>query len=106
MNASKHCFDQWLKNQNILNSLAAIKPPSFDENNKLNVMQMNQHKMKQFVSSSFMHSVSSQLQPIALQQIGNELTANQIEENCDSVNNNLKQKQNVSLFDMFWGSEE
>merc|ERR1712154_607397 len=85
--AKDHCFGQWIKNENIINSLSLIKPPFMDENNKLNIMQLNElqnaseeeqkqnqfGRCKQFLSSSFMANVSAQLQPIAMQHIGKEL---------------------------------
>merc|ERR1711933_272113 len=106
--AKNHCFEEWLKNENICNSLTTIGPPFFDANNKTNVMQFSECKDKQFISSSFMDNISSQLLPVALEHIGKELTAKviaQSHETFDPSNDSANHHPNQSLFDMYWGSE-
>ena len=120
---NSHCFKHWIENKKISKAFVDILPPFFKHDNKLNIMEMNETKVdatidnssgvlneninnfgryKQFVSSSHLTMISSQLEPNATIQIGKELTAKTISDKCHNGNikTSTNQKNNISLFDL------
>ena len=122
---NQHCFKHWIENKKLSKAFIDIEPPFFKEENKLNVMEMNETKIdatidntsgvlneninnfgryKQFVSSTHISMISNQLEPNATVQIGKELTAKVISDKHnkseDIVVNTANPQSNISLFDM------
>ena len=126
-----HCLKSWITNKNIANKIIDIKPPFFNKNNKLNIMEINDDKnnddnnnndnnnemkpninnfckKKQFISSVDIHRVTLALdrEQNIKNQIGRNLTAKQISEIKNDNIQNCANPQNISLFDMFSQSNE